>query len=137
MKLSPKHRNFVANYLKGMTNADAYKEAGYKPKDVFSASAAANLLLKNIKIQEAVAAGEAKIRDDIDRLLLDNARRAAEKQGQMIDYSPSQAATASMVKDALDRAGWKAAEKHEHSGEVGINLRDILKASRDRNEGEE
>jgi hypothetical protein len=116
-----KHRKFVANILKGMTHAAAYTGAGYKAKNVFVASTCAGELLKKPEIIEALDKGEKKIHAEIESLLLENARNAAIKLGQLIDSS-TPSVMASSSRDALDRVGYKPVDKQEITGSQEVNI---------------
>jgi len=134
--LSPREVNFCRNYAEGMTIWKAYMDAGYTPKDTKSASASGSKLLRKDNIKEEVERQQTRMDNEVLRLIKANAYNGVKCLGNLIDFSlPHIMLSAS--KDALDRAGHKPPEKLEHSGEVTLNILDILKAARTRNEGDD
>ena len=76
--LTPKQRLFVSGRLSGLSQADAYKQAGYLVKSTAVADAAATRLLSNVKvaaaIEDALRAREARTLITADRVLTELAR---------------------------------------------------------------
>lgn len=52
---NPRWEKFAQEYAKGASGAEAYVSAGYKAKDVYTASANANRLLKKDKVADRVS----------------------------------------------------------------------------------
>ena len=60
-KLTPKMARFVDEYLIDFNGTQAYMRAGYKAKNEDSAAVLASKLLRNVKVQEAIQAAQAKL----------------------------------------------------------------------------
>ena len=86
--LTPKQRLFVSGRLSGLSQADAYKQAGYLVKSTAVADAAATRLLSNVKIAAAIAdaikAREARTLITADRVLTELGRLGF---SNMADYA--------------------------------------------------
>lgn len=81
--MTSKKKKFVEEYLKDMEQSKAYVRAGYRAKNVFTASACSNRLLKDDKVKEAIneAIRERKERVKVDHdwvllKLIENVNRA-------------------------------------------------------------
>lgn len=83
-KLSPKQERFVQEYLVDLNATQAAIRAGYSKQ---SARVQASRMLTKANVQDAIAAGKARLLDDADsraRLVLDGLRRIAE--ANILDY---------------------------------------------------
>ena len=139
--LNARQLKFVENVESGMSLAAAYRAAGYKSKDS-AVYANASALVRNHKVIQ-----------ELDSRIFGRKRTAEQRLGVMVD-----GATNCYVKilkldpgddsrlwelqrkvasDVFDRIGLKPKKQVENSGEVGVNLLDILRARRAANEGAE
>lgn len=122
--LNPRQIKFVRNLLQGLTYTEAYKEAGYKPKndDVAVASASALVRIPKVKAfwDEEKDNLLALTRSRIVSLAMD-AVPIVQKQ-MLNEKNPGTQLAA--AKDILDRAGIKAPTKLEFGtdGNVIINF---------------
>jgi len=67
--MNAKHEKFVLEYIDCENGAEAYRRAGYKPKDAKAAADSASRLLVNVGIKAAIEAGlEAKRESQKKRL---------------------------------------------------------------------
>ena len=85
MALTAKQQAFVNGVLKGMTYAEAYRQAGYKVTTDESARAAASQLLTNINVKEAIQAGQEAVQKEAEisaAWVLERLKRNAERAAQ-------------------------------------------------------
>jgi len=140
-KLNLKQRKFVDGLFEGKTQINAYKDAGYSPKDDHVASAGAYQLLENIGVQEEIAR-RLEVIERANRIRLGRiGQRAVEELYNMVDKPEIDGIKLSAVKDALDRVGLKPIEKVEHGGTesrpvafkfVGVTMEKILAMRKDK-----
>jgi len=95
-KLTQKQQGFAIDYLK-TGNATEAALQNYNTEDRVTAGAIGYENLKKPQIQD---------------FLIDKAQRAAEIVFQIAEYGESDQVRLSASKDILDRAGYKAVEKH-------------------------
>lgn len=118
--LNIKQLKFIDNLFSGMSQKNAYIEAGYKDDE-----GNASRLTSNDKIK-----GEIERR--LNEILYHNRVRLARisetalaKLLVIISKGvPEDRVSLDAVKDALDRAGLKPVDKREYSGEIGYRLLD-------------
>lgn len=136
-KLNPRQAKFVKLVTAGgMSRAEAYSTA-YGQK---------NLVTARITAYQLIATNP-NVKAEIDRILEEGLIAARERLSAEADNTIGKlimlremgnkeyTVQLGACKDILDRIGMKPIEKHEHSGEVGINLIDVLRAGRTQNEG--
>lgn len=134
-ELNVKQKAFCRNIAEGMNKGEAYMLAGFKPKDLHSACTIAIQNLKKVEFLEEVKRQQTHMEQEMDTILIANAYKAAKKQGELIDFS-TPSVMASMAKDALDRKGYKAKDELELSGEVNVNILDVIMERKNQAESE-
>jgi len=101
--LNPRQQKFIDGLFQGLSNAKAYEEAGYKANGA-TASAAANQLLKNIKVRHEIRERVESNRYRIESL----ADKALGVYVQILcDEGADLALRHRVASDILDRAGFK------------------------------
>lgn len=129
-KLNPKHVRFIKNLLKGMGYGEAYREAGYNPKDIYSACSSAYNLLKKPEIAEEYERRQAQ-QDQHDRKLVRTKRtRALVQLFNLVEYGDDkQKPRLGAINLVLKLDGFVPEEKHkhEHSGSVEHQITGIEK----------
>jgi phage terminase small subunit len=115
MRLSDKHKRFVAEYLKDLDMGEAAIRAGYSPK---TARTQASRLLTNVEIRRAVDEGQAKrlekaelsavrILEELRRLALSDVGACFDESGNLkriTDLTPEQRASISSVEVIIKNA---------------------------------
>lgn len=140
-KFNPRQMKFVDGIEKGMSLVDAYLKAGYKAKkENGSIYTAASALFRKVHILAELAKRRSNRKDTVDQRLStmsDLSTNVYIKIMQIDSDDPEilrlQQKTAS---DILDRNGHKPKEEVEHSGEVDVNLIDMLRGIRAKNQAE-
>ena len=128
--LNPRQMKFVEGIEAGMSLADAYQQAGYKSTDDARYSNASRLIRND------------KIIKELDDRLFGRKRAAQQRLGGMVDGSTN--AYLKILKlaanddarllelqrrvatDVFNFIGLKPKEQVEHSGEVNINMLDLI-----------
>jgi phage terminase small subunit len=123
-RLSPREFRFVEYYSSGkMTAKEAYLKAGYK--NTLSTTSASQLLQKP-RIRQAIDDRLAEFRKTMEDKIIGNAEDALDNELFLMTSAESEMVRLRASQDVLDRAGFKAKDKVEHSGSVDLTWRDII-----------
>jgi len=118
-KFNSRQEKFIQNYLKGMTETDAYMAAGYKCKNAFVARNAASRLLANVGISEEIEKRKKQRRESFERKLDDIAKEALEKLPKLVNSGTrDDSVKIQAINTALKYAGLEPPKKTEHSGKI-------------------
>lgn len=116
--LTEQRKKFIDEYLKLRCNSQkqAAINAGYSPK---SAETQASQIMKDPQVAEYLAQKKADVEQEIRKGFLFDAMDAREVlHGVLMDEGAKDSDRIAAAKDFLDRAGFKALDKVEHSGKV-------------------
>lgn len=89
-KLTPKQARFIDEYLIDFNGTQAYMRAGYKAKNEDSAAVLASKLLRNVKVQEAIQAAQAKLSEACSvtqKMVIDGLKAEATLTGEGSSHS--------------------------------------------------
>ena len=131
-ELNEKQHKFMLNYfVKGMTQEDAYLEAGYNAKPGSSAKAAASQLANKEKMKKAVSELDEKDMTEPNRKLgeiqiSDRVRQAIDTlekvmNGEIEDFNKARVMKESAV-EILDRAGINKKKPRTEEGQLNFNF---------------
>lgn len=121
-----RHEIFAQETVKGASGREAYKTAGYKPKNDNVADANASRLLRDAKVRARIEELQerAAVRAELTVLdILDELKQARELALQLEQ-------PAAMISASMGRAkvAGLLVEKQEHSGSVGLDIGGLLAA---------
>lgn len=131
-ELNDKQHQFMINYyVKGMTQEEAYLEAGYDAKPGASAKSAASKLANKDKMKRAVAELDEKDMTEPNRKLgeiqiSDRVRQAIDTlekvmNGEIEDFNKARVMKESAV-EILDRAGINKKKPRTEEGQLNFNF---------------
>lgn len=115
-RLNARQEKFIQGILDGKTQAQAYIDAGYKPK---GADANAARLIRNDRIRGEVQRRLDEVKEQA-RIYLEQQSLEMAKVivGLANDGDPTKFCNLYAAKDVLDRIGLKAVEEIKHTGEL-------------------
>lgn len=117
--LSDKQLMFVEEYLKDGNATQAAMRSGYSEKTAYRSG---YMNIKNVQIQEMLDKRRGELRDQLQKQFTGDAVLARRVLVDIMnDPDANENVKAKVAIDFLDRAGFKAQEKVEHSGGMTIN----------------
>lgn len=117
-KLNPRHEKFIQGILDGLTQAEAYVQAGYSGR---GARVSASKLLTKPNIQGEIKRRLDEVKQGAKIHLEEKSLNAAKTMTELVESgTKDDFCRLYAAKDILDRTGLKPVEKVEHSGQMTI-----------------
>ncbi len=136
--LNPKQAKFVSLYTGGgMSRSEAYMEAYGQENQDTARKNAASLIVSNCDVKAEIDRILGGTLDRVKERFLAEADETVDKYFDLRAMAnPEYAIQLRVCLDHLDRIGFKPVEQIEHSGEVQVNLMDIILERKRQAEGE-